>query len=138
MFKSLRPDLDHVQWDPIEGVPRAEVARRMAASEIFLAMGQREGLGLPPLEAMATGALVVGFYGGGGREYATPENGDWFGDDDHFAFVEALAARVDALIAGERFEDRRAAGRATAASFGREAFEAQLAAAWGAIVGPPG
>lgn len=137
LLRSRRPDLADVAWAEIRGLPRADVARVMAGSEIFLATGLLEGLGLPPLEAMATGALVVGFHGGGGREYATPGNGDWFDENAYFEIAETLAARIDALKAGERFEARRAAGRETAAGFDRDAFEAQLAATWRAIAGPP-
>ena len=137
ILRSLRPDLGEVPWLEIAGVDRGEVARRMAASEIFLALGQLEGLGLPPLEALATGALVIGFHGEGGREYATPQNGDWFGDALHFEIAETLAQRLDQLKAGERFEARRAAGFATAAAFSKPAFEAQLAQAWAAIAGAP-
>lgn len=134
---SQRPDLAHVAWNEIRGLPRSEVARVMAGSEIFLATGLLEGLGLPPLEALATGALVIGFHGGGGREYATPENGDWFDDDAHLDVAEMLARRIDQLIAGETFDARRAAGRASAAEFSQPAFETQLAQAWAAIAGPP-
>jgi hypothetical protein len=137
ILRSRRPALAGVPWLEIRGASRAEVARTMAGNEIFLATGQLEGLGLPPLEAMAAGALVVGFRGGGGEEYATAENGDWFDEGAHFEIAETLAARIDALQAGERFEARRAAGRATAAAFGREAFEAQLETTWRAIAGPP-
>ena len=79
-LRSQRPDLADVPWIEIRGVSRREVARLVAGSEVFLATGLLEGLGLPPLEAMAAGALVVGFHGGGGQEYASPENGDWFDD----------------------------------------------------------
>jgi len=137
ILRSTRPDLNDVPWVEIAGVDRAEVARRLAASEVFLATGQLEGLGLPPLEAMATGALVAGFHGGGALDYATPENGDWFDDGRHFEIAEALARVLDGLKAGEGFEARRAAGFATAGRYGQEPFEAALSAAWGAIAGPP-
>lgn len=138
ILRSQRPDLADVPWVELRGLTRPEVARAMAASEIFLATGHLDGLGLPPLEAMATGALVVGFRGGGGAEYATPENGDWFEEGAHFEIAETLAARIDALRAGERFETRREAGRRSAAAFSRETFEAQLETAWCEIAGPPG
>lgn len=38
-------------------------------ADIFLATGYPEGFGLPPLEAMACGCAVVGFTGGGAREF---------------------------------------------------------------------
>lgn len=137
ILHSQRPDLVDIPWIEIKGVSRAEVARVMAASEVFLATGHLEGLGLPPLEAMAAGALVVGFTGGGGLEYATPENGDWFEDGHHFELAETVARRLDELKAGADFAQRRAAGRATAAKFSQAAFESDLAAAWTSIVGPP-
>jgi hypothetical protein len=83
---------------------------------------------------MAGGALVVGFHGGGGREYATPQNGDWFDEGEHLALAEALAARLDGLRAGEDFTARRAAGYATAAEFSPARFEAELSAAWTTIL----
>lgn len=137
ILRSTRPDLSDVPWLGIADVDRPEVARRMQASAIFLAAGRLEGLGLPPLEAMATGALVLGFHGGGGRDYATPENGDWFDDGQHFEIAEALIGVIDGLKSGDQFRARRAAGLATAARYSRHAFEAALALAWGAIAGPP-
>jgi hypothetical protein len=136
VLRSLRPDLGGVPWIGISGVPRAEVAQWVKTSEIFLALGRREGLGLPPLEALWTGALVAGFHAGGGRAYATPENGDWFDDDGHVEIAQALIALIDGLKAGARFEARRAAGVATAETFSRANFEAQLAAAWAALTQP--
>ena len=137
IVRSLRPDLNEVPWLEIGGVDRPEVARMMAGSDIFLALGSLEGLGLPPLEALACECVVAGFHAGGGQEYATPENGDWFDDGRHFEVAEALIALMDRARAGDRLEARRAAGRATAAGFSREAFEAQLAGAWASIAGPP-
>lgn len=133
--RSQRPDLADVPWIEISGRPRAEVAAILAGSEIFLATGLMEGLGLPPLEALATGALVVGFHGGGGLEYATAQNGDWFDDGLHLDVADMLIRRLDDLRRGETFEARRAAGRAVAAAFNAQAFEAELAAAWNAILG---
>jgi hypothetical protein len=134
---SLRPDLAGVGWAVIEGMSRAETAQLMAACDIFLSLSNREGLGLPPLEAMATGALVVGYHGMGGREYATPENGDWFDEGSHVEIAQTIARRLDELAAGETFEARREAGRRTAAEFSQDRFEAELRAAYLALVGAP-
>lgn len=138
IFLSKRPDLaEKVRWVEIDGRPRHEVAHALGASDLFLSLSYAEGLGLPPLEAMAAGSLVVGFHGGGGLDYATAENGDWFDDGQAVAIAERLAERVDQLIAGETFAARRAAGRRTAAGFNPEAFRAALRSAWEAIAGPP-
>jgi glycosyltransferase involved in cell wall biosynthesis len=57
----------------VDGLTEAELVIEYQKSDIFLATGYPEGFGLPPLEAMACGCVVVGFSGGGGLEYM--ENG---------------------------------------------------------------
>lgn len=134
---SQRPDLGAVAWGEIAGLTRPQVALAFGACDIFLSLSHNEGLGLPPLEAMAAGCLVVGFHGQAGRDYATAENGDWFEDGEHFEIAQALIARLDQLAAGERFAARREAGRRTAAAYSQARFEAELAQTWRTLVGPP-
>lgn len=50
-----------------------EVARIMRESLIFLSGGTAEGFGLPAAEAMACGCVVVGYHGGGGKEFFSPD-----------------------------------------------------------------
>ncbi len=54
-----------------DGLTEKELVLEYQKSDIFLATGYPEGFGLPPLEAMACGCVVVGFSGGGGLEYMT-------------------------------------------------------------------
>lgn len=56
-------------WVPLHQLSPQEVAREMGRSHIFLATGFPEGCPLPPLEAMASGCLVVGGSGFGGWDY---------------------------------------------------------------------
>lgn len=134
ILRSRRPDLAHIPWVEIAGVSRAEAARLVKDCDVFLSLSEKEGLGLPPLEAMSSGALVVGYHGDGGLEYATPANGDWFEDGRHVEIADTLAQRLEALKNGERFEARRLAGAATARAFSPERFEAELRAAWEGII----
>lgn len=62
-------------WDilPTGGVNQAELAAVFGTARIFISLSAREGLGLPPAEAMASGCYVIGFTGGGGREFMLPE-----------------------------------------------------------------
>ncbi len=53
----------------INRLAQAEVAERLGASQIFLITGFPEGCPLPPLEALASGCLAVGFTGLGGWDY---------------------------------------------------------------------
>ncbi|WP_411287947.1 glycosyltransferase [Phenylobacterium sp.] len=135
LLRSRRPDLTAIPWIELTNASRQDCARALKSAAVFLSLSYNEGLGLPPVEAMAGGALVVGFHGGGGREYATAENGDWFDDGKPVEVADALAAALDALVAGERFAGRRAAGVRTAQAFSQAAFETDLKAAWATILG---
>lgn len=67
----LRHAHPHIQleWQEIHHKSSQEVAQILRRSPVFLATGFPEGLGLPPLEAMASGCVVVGFAGMGGWDY---------------------------------------------------------------------
>ncbi|SBW03102.1 conserved hypothetical protein [uncultured delta proteobacterium] len=66
MDKGGKPRLE---WVEIRNMTPGEVAQTLASCHIFLATGFPEGCPLPPLEAMASGCLVVGFSGFGGWDY---------------------------------------------------------------------
>lgn len=74
----------------IDGLPAQEVSRVLRESMIFLSFSQREGFGLPPLEAMACGCLVVGFHGLGGAEFFDPAYCYPIPEDDICTFQETL------------------------------------------------
>ncbi len=59
----------HVEWVEIHHQPHEAVAEILRSCHIFLATGFPEGCPLPPLEAMASGCIVVGFAGLGGWDY---------------------------------------------------------------------
>jgi glycosyltransferase involved in cell wall biosynthesis len=56
----------------IQACTHAETADILARSSVFLSFGHPEGWALPPAEAMASGCVVVGYHGRGGREYWAP------------------------------------------------------------------
>lgn len=58
-------------WElvPIQGRTETEVADILRSCAIFLSLSDRDGFGLPPAEAMACGSYVVGYPGGGGRDF---------------------------------------------------------------------
>ena len=58
-----------LQWLEIHAMSQEQVAETLASCHIYLATGFPEGFALPPLEAMASGCLVVGFSGFGGWDY---------------------------------------------------------------------
>ena len=56
----------------ITGQTERRTAQLMRESPIFLSLSEREGFGMPPAEAMASGCYVVGYTGLAGREYLPP------------------------------------------------------------------
>lgn len=84
-------------WEvvPIEASSEREVAATLRAAPIFLALGKQEGFGLPAAEAMASGCLVVGFPGFGGRELFDPAFSAPVEDGDVLAAARELAAAME-------------------------------------------
>ncbi|MBQ4132964.1 MAG: glycosyltransferase [Desulfovibrionaceae bacterium] len=58
-----------VNWVEIQGRGHEQVAAMLQMSHIFMGAGFPEGFGLPPLEAMACGAVPVTCAGAGGWDY---------------------------------------------------------------------
>lgn len=58
-----------VEWVEINNMSQEEVAVALASCHIFVMSSMAEGFGLPPVEAMASGCIPVGFAGLGGWEY---------------------------------------------------------------------
>lgn len=126
-FQKKFPTWRSVPWVAIEGQSEQATAETLARSAVFLALGHRDSFGLPAVEAMSAGCLVVGFHGTGGLEFTTPDNGLWFHGDQLLECVDALAAAVHAV---ERGDDRAAAmvaaGRRTAARYNLDSTRAAL------------
>jgi glycosyltransferase involved in cell wall biosynthesis len=72
----------------IDRMHEAEVAAHLRESAIFLSFSQREGLPLPPAEAMACGCLVIGFHGFGGRDFG--DHGIWIPEGDVVAYAQIV------------------------------------------------
>ncbi len=83
-------------WElvPIEGYSEAQTAEIMRNSALFLSFSEREGFGLPPVEAMASGCYVIGFTGMGGRDYFDPEYSSPVLENDILAYAKAVEEAV--------------------------------------------
>ncbi len=57
----------------LSGLTEDQVAAELRNTRVFLAVSPREGFGLPPVEAMASGCYVVGYDAIGGKEFMRPE-----------------------------------------------------------------
>jgi hypothetical protein len=125
-----------VSWVTIENRTERDTAAIFGESAIVISLPFLESFGLVPLEAMASGALVTGFDGYGGQEYATPENGLWFPPDHIEETADAVAKLVGGIMQNDPgIERMRQAGFATAARFNKNATRAALLEFYGQFVG---
>jgi hypothetical protein len=133
IFNLKYPGLASTGWEIIENRSERETAEIFGRCAVVLSLPFLESFGLVPLEAMASGAIVVGFTGYGGREYATSENGFWFAPDHLEETADALARAITGLQANDpEIVKMREAGFATATRYDKE----QTAAALKAFYGP--
>lgn len=110
-----RPGVLPGGWElvAIQGMTKESVARILGESAIFVSGAEREGFGMPGAEALAAGALVVGFTGTGGAEYLSDETGVVVHDDDVVGLVEKLSSSTRAFDAGQEWvRERIERGRA--------------------------
>jgi glycosyltransferase involved in cell wall biosynthesis len=87
---NLRGNLRGWEIVAIDRRTEIEVADLLRTSQIFLSFSESEGFGLPPLEALACGCLVVGYNGFGGREFFQQPFAIAIEDGDIFAFARAV------------------------------------------------
>ena len=67
----VKPPRDASAYDEFHAnPPQGELARLYSGCEIYLCPSWDEGLGMPPMEAMACGAALVTYDNGGCRDYA--------------------------------------------------------------------
>jgi glycosyltransferase involved in cell wall biosynthesis len=137
LFAALTPKAAAWSWMPIVDRTEAETAALLGESAVFLSLSRLEGFGLTPIEAMASGCIVAGFVGGGGRDYATPENGFWVPTDDPEAVLSEVLAAVElaekppAAAAARQAYDT--AARATAARYTPALFQQAVQEIWGKV-----
>ena len=97
----------------IDGQSEEKAAEMIRDSLIFLSFSYREGFGLPPAEAMASGCIVVGFDGFGGTEFFG-EHAVMIPDGDTKAFSSIV---INILQTWERDQQRFSEMAKTAAAF---------------------
>jgi glycosyltransferase involved in cell wall biosynthesis len=121
------PNLSTTRWVAVENRSERDTAEIFGRSAVVLSLPFLESFGLVPLEAMASGAVVAGFHGYGGQEYATAENGRWFAPDHLEEAADAVADLIDGFMSNRADVQRmREAGFATAARYSIDATRSAL------------
>lgn len=84
---------------PLEGLSGTAVQDLFKQARLFIAASVQEGLGLPPLEAMASGCVVVGFPAWGGDAYLTEDVSCQVQTGDVLALAQVLEKTLRSLLA---------------------------------------
>ncbi len=122
----------------IDGQPEEQVAERLRSSALFLSFGYPEGCPLPPLEAMASGCVVAGYHGRGGREYFDPA----FSHPIEAGDIIGFARTVEDLLRQEQAEpgllesQGRLASEFVRANYSPEREARDIVDIWRNILGP--
>jgi glycosyltransferase involved in cell wall biosynthesis len=100
-FYSFFPQYRWVRFVELKNLSREEFAERLSEAAIVLYTDEIAGFGTLPLEAMATGAHVVGWTPLGGKEYMNSNNGFWANNGDIFQLAELLGFAVEKYLNGD-------------------------------------
>lgn len=135
IFRSRWPQYRSVPFVPVDGAPHERVAEVLAESAVFLATGYPEGCPLPPLEAMASECLVVGFSGRGGREYMRHRRNCLLAEDGDVLTAAAHLAAAVQMAETDAGAAMRHEARRTAERFAPPRVEASLVRAYRRLLG---
>lgn len=134
LFPRMYPEFADVPWIELDGLHHDAIAEELGRTAVFLTLGQNESMGLPALEAMATGALVTGFHGDG--DLGLPEarqSGLWVDRVDDA--LTALGSLVQWVRDGDpRAEQQREAAYDYVGSYTPRARDEALLKAWSAMI----
>jgi glycosyltransferase involved in cell wall biosynthesis len=127
IFSLKYPQFASVPWQVIDNRSERDIAEILGRSTIVLSLPFLESFGLVPLEAMSSGAIVAGFHGYGGQDYASAENGFWFAPDHLEEVADSLARIISGLERSDpQIGQMRETGLATAARYHKERTRAAL------------
>jgi hypothetical protein len=129
------PQFHAIPWVKIDGASETQVATILNTSAVYLALCRFEASGLTILEALASGCMVAGFTGQGGRQFTNARNGFWAEEDDCIGCAEQLAQAVRlATEGGPRYRDVLEAADESTRPYSRQHMARSLAEFWRAFL----
>lgn len=128
-----QPEFVEGEWQlqALKGLDETDMASALKQSAIFISLSHRDGFGLPPAEAMACGAYVVGHPGGGGNEFFDPAYCTIAHDNTELATGLLDAMRMPGKL---RHERSQLASQKIRARYSSEGLEQDLASFYGGLV----
>lgn len=116
----------------IDKMKQHEVAKTLRDSWIFLSLSPLEGFGLPLAEAMASGCLVVGYHGFGGKEFLLPNASYPVETGNLLACAKTLEKVINKIEQNPRAAERAStrARRLIQGRYGGSQSEDSIVAAW--------
>jgi glycosyltransferase involved in cell wall biosynthesis len=122
---------------PIEGVSEARAAEIIRESAVLMSFGAPEGFGLPPAEGQASGCIVVGYHGNGGREFFTRERGFPIEVGDILGYAQTMEAVLEEYSRDPTRlkEMAREAGEFVRKEYSPEAEKQSVVGCWEKILG---
>lgn len=135
LFRFEYPEFRDIEWVELDGRSEPEIAEALGAASVFLVLHRLDSLPLTGMEAMASGCVIAGFTGIGGREYAREENGFWADEDDFSTCIRQLAGAVQlSRETGARREAYATACAQMAARYTPATFDEAVRTSWAEIL----
>jgi len=101
MFRAVNPHFRWVRFVELGGLSREEFAERLSEFAFCMYTDEIAGFGTLPLEAMASGTHVIGWFPFGSKEYVHENNGFWAHNGEIFQMVELLGVALEKWMNGE-------------------------------------
>ncbi len=105
MFQAVNPHYRWIKFVELGGMSRKEFGERLSEFAFCLYTDEIAGFGTLPLEAMASGTHVIGWFPFGSKEYVGQNNGFWAQNGEIFQMVELIGVALDKWLAGEMDND---------------------------------
>lgn len=131
LFRADNPEFRSIPWVEISDMTERDVARTLKETAVYLSLCRFEAIPMTPLEALASGCVVAGFTGFGGREYTTAKNGFWAIEDDCIDCTNRLTAAVRLVVGGgSEYRDLLEAANLSAGYYNHKRFANRITEFW--------
>ncbi|KFC18713.1 glycosyltransferase [Chryseobacterium sp. FH1] len=126
----IRNNINGWTFVEIDNLEETQVAQILKESFIFLSFNHREGFGLPPVEAMASGCVVIGYEGGAGKEYFKDEFSFPIAEGDIINYVKKIENIINNLSEKQLLQKGKLASEFVLNNYNVENERADILSIW--------